>query len=629
MSKKFKSKMNIKMTKSFKPKYNKTLIKDYFFISFIIIIYSLSSQSQIGCSNSKNNILTFNKNSNIGDNNYNASNNKPLNSYSQKLHKNDKEIIDFFPEEKESIIISVSGELYSISKDNNVHILKNWKFDSHNWTQSKSLVSINSDYNTEIINYKSDYVDIYNSLNDNDTVILIEKNTSLNKIVEVKIKNQSIKLVIINNTNNINENKYTSTLDAIFDLHDSDILHILTKTNKNKLVIIQYKISDNNIIEEYNVSNSCVDSYIGKNGNNFILRLLITENSLIVSCYKDNSDFLIYETISLNFKENSSYKIRTKTKDTKSIQIGNKEYLLSVSDIYSSKVIDLKSFNISDLIVDNGINITKRSIVFDSIQDIKLLYIKNGILVFNNNILYDSSLFIDLQIPCSFQCDSYNNKICDQQMNKCICKEKYTGDNCNFFIPDSNKSNVNTDSVDNARIINNTELSQYSESLLSLKSLTYKSSKRKNYKKTEEFNTSSFLKAANSNKKDKDYYGIKLKKDITVNGKNYTVLKTTNEYNLDDNDEESYENEDGGITIVKNGKVYKETNDCKYDCHNNGKCFNSTCFCNQEYTTKYCSKTVEKKQKEDYIIVDYIMYYAFTFLFGTLVVIVILLIVKK
>jgi hypothetical protein len=58
-------------------------------------------------------------------------------------------------------------------------------------------------------------------------------------------------------------------------------------------------------------------------------------------------------------------------------------------------------------------------------------------------------------------------------------------------------------------------------------------------------------------------------------------------------------------------------------------CLNSTCFCDQEYTSEDCSMTYKKYLNQGYVLTDFIMYLIITFGVSLLLTLIYLLIKRS
>lgn len=61
-----------------------------------------------------------------------------------------------------------------------------------------------------------------------------------------------------------------------------------------------------------------------------------------------------------------------------------------------------------------------------------------------------------------------------------------------------------------------------------------------------------------------------------------------------------------------NNKTYIQTYDCKKNCSSRGVCLNSTCFCDQGFTSEFCENTTKNKAVEGYPVTEYIVYFIVT-----------------
>lgn len=86
------------------------------------------------------------------------------------------------------------------------------------------------------------------------------------------------------------------------------------------------------------------------------------------------------------------------------------------------------------------------------------------------------------------------------------------------------------------------------------------------------------------------------KSDVTLSENNTTITSTTNtteKQKLEMDNIVSY-------SVGSNKARYYATNDCRNNCTNRGRCLNSTCFCEQGYTSRDCSMTYSKYLTQGY-----------------------------
>jgi len=80
-----------------------------------------------------------------------------------------------------------------------------------------------------------------------------------------------------------------------------------------------------------------------------------------------------------------------------------------------------------------------------------------------------------------------------------------------------------------------------------------------------------------------------------TNQTNVTILKVTKSYRVAETPTPTYD-----YMVGPNNTMYLKTDDCSSNCSLKGVCLNSTCFCEQGYTTDDCSLTYKEYGKSGF-----------------------------
>ena len=236
-------------------------------------------------------------------------------------------------------------------------------------------------------------------------------------------------------------------------------------------------------------------------------------------------------------------------------------------------------------------------------------------------------------IDCAKNCTSSENGIC-QTDRTCKCKDGYTGNDC------SERTNNKTDADalqilanEAAKDVNskNKELAKDSVILsqgLGISNTTANISCLNNCGGNGQCNYTTGNCSCNSNFTGNDCDN----KAIVV-----VPLKRQEAEIADKDEKEEEDDKPDNTTDIKNEHVivtfsvgsnhdiYVRTNDCSANCTSRGICLNSTCFCDQGYSSNDCSMTYKQYLEQGYKFTDMIMYLVIAFVTATILTLIILI----
>lgn len=263
-------------------------------------------------------------------------------------------------------------------------------------------------------------------------------------------------------------------------------------------------------------------------------------------------------------------------------------------------------------------------------------------------------------IPCARNCTDFANGICLPDAT-CKCKAGFAGNDCGDFIIIGNATDTESDDPFKALAFMNTEKIK-KESKKLYNETEYKVERKKCPNKCSghgRCNTTTGMCNCNKN-----YSGVDCSSNSTTNSNNTTnqtaeVVTVKNntaasrvvpKKKIDpDEDIDDLDDEDDKIVLVKkpgkttekqklevenlkkykfgkSNEIYYQTKDCSDNCNKRGLCLNSTCFCDQGFTSSDCSHTYSSYLNQGMKFADAIKFLVIAFATGVLITIIVLMV---
>lgn len=193
-------------------------------------------------------------------------------------------------------------------------------------------------------------------------------------------------------------------------------------------------------------------------------------------------------------------------------------------------------------------------------------------------------------IHCPRNCTDISHGIC-QSDSTCKCNEGYKGNDCS--------ESLSGEPIDPFAVLNSMQYDKMNQQ--TQPSNNPETSQKKNTESNQNIsnkNTTSLT--PNSNQSDKKEKAKALPaKPRKIKPESEDI--SNNEY------KSNY------YIIGQNKSIYYSSDDCTNNCTNRGKCLNSTCFCEQGYTSDDCSETYKQYLNNGYKLASMIKYFAIAF----------------
>jgi len=110
---------------------------------------------------------------------------------------------------------------------------------------------------------------------------------------------------------------------------------------------------------------------------------------------------------------------------------------------------------------------------------------------------------------------------------------------------------------------------------------------------------------------------------------------TKEEKNSEDNKNSNSDKDDQGDDddkpkyFIINGNKYFPTTDCADNCNKKGRCFNSTCMCQQGYTNEDCSMTIKDFNEQGILFDDILILIIVIFILGMILKLILTMVEKS